>query len=122
MSETPAVYVPPVIEHSEWNAGDERLVLFTITKPAPTEEDPGAVKSTDYTIPNKPHAGLGLLFLRMARMQGYEIAQSWLLDEVVGFEGMNALAAEPDLEPATLRAIFDKVRRTVLGGLNSPKA
>lgn len=122
-----AVFVPPTIEHSDWNATEDRLLLFTITKPNPAYDpaeplgtDEPETIATEYTMPNKPHPGLGLAFLRMARIYGIELAQSWLLEEAVGTEGYFALAAESDTTLEMLGDITRKVRAVVLGGL--PKA
>lgn len=113
------VFVPPVIEHGDWDDSPERLHLFTITRPNP--ENPFEEIPTEYTMPNKPHPGLGLAFLRIARLQGIELAMSWLLEEAVGTEGYLALAAEPDVSQADISAIIAKVRKVVLGGLEGPK-
>lgn len=118
MTEATGVYVAPEIEHSDWDATEDRLVLFTITKPDPEAE--GGVSRKPYSMPNKPHPGLGLAFLRMARLNGYDIALSWLLEEAVGTEGYLALAAEAGVTTDQIGAISTKVRAVVLGGL--PKA
>lgn len=113
MTEATGVYVPPTIEHSEWDRVESRVLLFTITG-----DDGTAV---EYTIPGKPHPGLGLAFLKQARMFGIELAMSWLLEEAVGSAGYDALAAEPDLTPDDMKAIMRRARDVVLGGLDGPK-
>ena len=40
MAEAPGVYVAPEIEHSDWDATEERLELFTITTPDATTTVP----------------------------------------------------------------------------------
>ena len=116
MAEASAVYVPPTIEHSDWDTNEDRLELFTITRTG----EGGEVERKTYDMPNKPHPGLGLSFLRMARLHGIELAISWLLEEAVGTEGYLALASEPGVTPEEIGAITAKVRAVVLGGL--PKA
>lgn len=118
MNDAPAIFVPPTIEHSSWDDTEDRLVLFTITRPDPEAEDGLARKA--YDMPNKPNPGLGLAFLRMARLHGIELAVSWLLEEAIGTEGYLALAGEPDVTPEVIGQITAKVRAVVLGGL--PKA
>lgn len=137
MTEATGVYVPPVVEHSEWDRTADRIKLFAISRPA-TEADVAAfVPSPEYaegmppnvgepfdkwyTIPAKPNVGLGLGFLRYARQVGIELAMSWLLEEAVGTEGYLALAAEPNLEPEDLAAIMKRCRDVILGGLAAPK-
>lgn len=107
-----SVYVTPVIEHSAWDAAPERVDLFTISRDG---------EEKTYSMPGKPHVGLALAMLRMARLHGDMIAMSWLLEEAVGPEGYNALTAEPDLEPAVLKGIMRRAQTIVLGGLEAPK-
>lgn len=118
MAEATGVYVAPEIEHSDWDATEERLELFTITRPDPEAAD--GVSRKTYDMPNKPNPGLGLAFLRMARLYGVELAVSWLLEEAVGTEGYLALANEPGTTTEQIATITSKVRSVVLGGL--PKA
>lgn len=112
------VYVPPVIEHSAWDEAPERVDLFTIST---TDTKTGEITEKTYSMPNKPHVGLSLAMLRMARIYGDMIAMSWLLEEAVGEEGYSALTAEPDLAPEVLQGIMRRARDVVLGGLHAPK-
>lgn len=112
------VYVTPVIEHSAWDDAPERVDLFTIST---TDPKTGEIVEKTYDMPNKPHVGLSLAMLRMARIYGSEIAMAWLVEEAVGAEGYNALTAEPDLTPEILQGIMLRVRSVVLGGLAAPK-
>lgn len=121
-------YEVPTIEHSDWSDAEERVDLFTITRPNPDfdevqgENDGNRREvATTYSMPGKPHPGLGLAFLRMARVAGSEIAMSWLLEEAVGTEGYLALAAEPDIQPGVIAGIMKRARDVVLGGLEAPK-
>lgn len=121
-------YDVPVIEHSDWNAAEERAPLFTIGRPNPkfdegreeSEDNPREIEKT-YSMPGKPHIGLGLAFLREARINGSMVAMTWLLEEAVGTEGFFALTAESDLDPAVMRGIMARCRDIVLGGLEAPK-
>ena len=121
-------YEVPNIEHSEWSDAEVRVDLFTISRPNPDfnaeqgehESNPREIATT-YSMPGKPHPGLGLAFLRMARLQGGEVAMAWLLEEAVGTEGYLALAAEPDIEPGVIAGIMRRARDVVLGGLEAPK-
>lgn len=121
-------YDVPEIEHSEWDATTERTPLFTIGRPNPdfdqsreeSEDNPRETHKV-YDMPSKPHVGLGLSFLRMARLHGGEIAMTWLLEECVGTEGYLALAAEPNIEQGVVNGIMRRARDIVLGGLEAPK-
>lgn len=112
------LYVPPTIEHADWDETAERVPLFSITTPDP---DGGEPTVTHYDMPAKPHPGLALRFLRDARIYGAEVAAAALLEESVGTEGYLALCAEPDLAPSDLSAIMLRARNVVLGRLEAPK-
>ena len=112
------VYVAPVIEHSAWDEAPERVDLFTIST---TDPATGEITEKTYDMPNKPHVGLALATLRMARIHGSEVAASWLLEKAVGVEGYDALTAEPELTPQVLEGIVLRVRTVVMGGLAAPK-
>lgn len=104
----PQPFVPPTIQHTEWDGAKvKRVPLFTIV------DDKG--EPTEYSIPAKKNAGLWLKFLRLARSIGDELASSWLLEEVIGTEGYEALCNEPDLTDETVTAISRRVAQ-VIGG------
>lgn len=126
----------PVIIHSEtaWADG-ERVAVFTVTRPKLDEHgvavfgEPGengqAVaeqERIEYTMPGKPHVGMALAYLKKARNDGSSLAASWILEEALGSDGYDALAAEPDLDPEILSAIITTVTKRALGGLDAPKA
>lgn len=121
-------YEVPTINHSDWDATEKRVPLFTIGRPNPdfdeargeSEDNPREILTT-YTMPGRPHVGLGLAYLRMARLQGTVLAGAWLLEEAVGTEGFFALAAEPDLDPEVMRGIISRAQDIILGGLEGPK-
>lgn len=116
-------YEVPTIEHSAWDATEERVPLFTISRPNPKAGQPDEPDeiATTYDMPGKPHVGLGLAFLRMARIHGGEIAMTWLLEEAIGTEGFFALVSEPDIDRDVITGIYRRVREIVLGGLEAPK-
>lgn len=70
-----------------------------------------------YQIPKKPSAGMALGYLEMQTKQGPDAAIHWMMIEMLGEEGFDALKTHPDLERETLDAIIQHVERRVLGGL-----
>ncbi len=78
---------PTVIDNSAWNEADApRVVLFSIVHDGVT---------TDYSMPERPHAGVALGFLKRSRVEGEIPAAAWLLEQVLGVEAYDALAVEP---------------------------
>lgn len=132
---------PPEIAHATtaWVDG-ERSPVFVITRPkvdasgAPTGEtetytdaegNPAtrpALERTPYTMPAKPNVGMALAYLKMARVEGGESSMSWLLEQALGSDGYDALAAEPDTDPQVFADIVSRIVKRSLGGLDAPKA
>lgn len=115
---------------AEWAASPERRTLFTVTKTDPDELDEHGQpveRLIEYTMPDKPNAGLALEYLKRARRLDPDVAMSWLIEAAVGTEGYDALAeelADPAVtDPmAVLRDIVGKIQKVALGGLEAPKA
>lgn len=121
---------PIRLKHSnyaeEWANSPDRIDIFTVTRDVPNEHDEGTHEEEHtYTAPSKPHAGLGLEYLRQAR-KNEEYAASWLIETAIGEDGYTALVdelagMEPSEAQATLRGIAKRIRDVVLGGLEAPK-
>jgi hypothetical protein len=113
---------------AEWNATEDRKVLFTVTKL--DHDEHGNVigeRTVEHTMPNKPNAGLALEYLKRARRMDPDIAMSWLIEAAVGPEGYDDLTdelANPDIaDPlAILRDLTARIQKVALGGLEAPKA
>lgn len=101
------VYEPQLIQHTEWGADAlSRVPLFSIVKD-------GA--RVDYDMPAAEHPGMLLEYLQLARMQGEELAVSWLLEKALGAEGYLALAREPGLTSSTLKSISRRIAEVISG-------
>lgn len=74
-----------------------------------------------YSIPKKPRLNVALRYLKMVRESGPEAAQAYLLEELVGEAGYEALMNYDDLDQETLGAIAEAAQKITLGGLESPK-
>lgn len=131
---------------AEWQASDERVVLFTVTKREPNPEAEGlepneqgaryrdgvlvpetVERVIEYTMPKRPNAGLALAYLKRARRTDPDQAMSWLIEQAVGTEGYDALAdelANPAISDplGVLRDIVGRIQKVALGGLEAPKA
>lgn len=107
----------------EWRTSEPRLPLFSVTVPG---EDGDESEIVTYTYPAKPNSGLALAFLRQARKIGTELAISWLIEESVGAEGYDALVDELETYEGdgqeALRLMGEKLQKSVMGGLEGPKA
>ena len=102
----------PNIEHSEWGEGAERVELFTVTRDG---------KPTTYSMPNEPFPGLSLQYLKRARKEGETMAGSWLLEQVLGEEGYDALAGEPDVTLAQINGIAATALKVITGRYTAPE-
>jgi len=80
-----------------------------------------SIDGVDYTIPKKPRVNIALRYLKMAREEGPEAAQGYLLEALVGEEAYEALMNFDDLDSETLGAIAEAAQKLTLGGLEAPK-
>jgi hypothetical protein len=121
---------PIRLKHSnyaeEWANSPERIDVFTVTRDVPNEHDDGTHEEEHtYTAPAKPHAGLGLEYLRQARRnEGY--AGAWLVETAIGSDAYTVLVDElAGLESGeadrVLGGIIERIQKIVLGGLEAPK-
>lgn len=99
------VVLPPVDENAEATYVD----LF--------ERD-----DVTYRIPAKPNVGLALRFLKVNATEGQDAGAYFLLSNVLGDEGYDALASYPDLDEKMLMQVLDRAQTVVMGGLELPKA
>lgn len=96
----------PNIDHSEWGDGADRVELFTVTRNG---------EPTTYSMPNEPFPGLALQYLKRARREGEALAGSWLLEQVLGEDGYDALAGEPDVTLEQVNGITARALQVVTG-------
>ena len=81
-----------------------------------------SIDGVSYTIPNKARVNVGLRYMKIMRDESAEAAQAWLLEEMVGTEGFEALMGYDDLTPEILEQIVSAAAKVVLGELETPKA
>lgn len=75
-----------------------------------------------YQMPKRPSAGLSLGYLRKQSTEGPDAAIYWMMVEMLGEEGYDALANHPDLEAEQMEAIIKHVEERVLGAAPGGKA
>jgi hypothetical protein len=81
-----------------------------------------SLDGVSYTIPNKARVNVGLRFMKIMRDEGEQAASAWLLEELIGKEGFEALMNFEDLTPEALTTITEAAAKVVLGELETPKA
>jgi len=75
-----------------------------------------------FTIPARSRVNVGLKYLWIAKTSGEGAADQWLLEQLVGTEGYQALMNHDGLEADQLTRIMQAAQRTVLGGMEPGKA
>jgi len=81
-----------------------------------------SIDGVSYTIPNKARVNVGLKYMKLMREQSPTAADAWLLEELVGKEGFEALTGYDDLSAEILEQIVAAAAKVVLGELETPKA
>lgn len=81
-----------------------------------------SIDGVSYTIPNKARVNVGLRYMKKMRDESGNAADAWLLEELVGKEGFEALMDYNDLTPEVLEAIVQAAAKVVLGEMETPKA
>jgi hypothetical protein len=70
-----------------------------------------------YQVPKVPSAGLSLGYLEVQSQQGPDAAVYWMMVEMLGEEGFQALRDHPSLERADMDAIISYIEKKVLGSV-----
>lgn len=89
-----------------------------ITKTAPPEQARIVlfyIDETPYTVPKTIPANLGLRFLQVAAHRGPGVAQIFLLEEMLGEEGLDALKACDGMTSEQFQALRDKFDALFVG-------
>lgn len=81
-----------------------------------------SLDGVSYTIPNKARVNVGLRYMKIMRDESAQAADAWLLEELVGKDGFEALMNYDDLTPEILEQIVQGAAKVVLGELETPKA
>lgn len=87
---------------------EERVVLFKLD-------------GEEYTIPRKPKTNVALRYLKMARTGNADAAAGWLLEELLGEEGFEALMNFDDLTQEQLRSVMTLAAEVTMGDRQVPK-
>lgn len=87
------------------DGGDDGVVLFELD-------------GVKYFMPRKPGPNVGVGYLRDVSREGESVARARLLERFIGPDGMDALADYEDLTDEDLEAIWARVDKHVLGGVN----
>lgn len=74
-----------------------------------------SIDGVSYTIPNKVRANITLKMMRMIRTDGEMAASAWLVEELVGEEGFNALCDYDDLTDEQFEQVLKAARLIALG-------
>jgi len=74
-----------------------------------------------YQIPARPSAGMALGYLERQTEQGPDAAIHWMMTEMLGHEGYDALKNHPSLDREVLDAIIARVEKKVLGGMEGKR-
>lgn len=75
-----------------------------------------------HTIPEKARFNIALKYLWLAKVDGEVLAGQWLLEELLGPEGYQALMNYDDLTEEQFGTIMTAAQKVVLGSLESGKA
>lgn len=98
--------------------GDTPNVVRLTTSAAPVEVEKVPlfeIDGVEYGMPARIGPNVGLKALRIARTQGSDVAEAWLLEEVLGGEGYEALMNFNALEVEDLEQIMSIVQKHVMG-------
>jgi hypothetical protein len=104
-------------------SGDlEPLQLYSDDVPDEIEVRPlFYLDDQEYCIPTEFPTNVALQYLRMARVEGENVALGWLLEEILGEEGYSALMNYRGLKPEHLQHVNTVVGQLALGSLDAPK-
>lgn len=115
----------PVLRLKQRTGAAEKVPLFTLSDPVTGDE-------VEYSIPRKPGANIGLMYVHIASGQpctnctaphgrGEFAAQDYLLRVLLGADGYKALREFEDLESADLGAMVAIMVKLALGAIEAPK-
>lgn len=100
----------------------EPLRLTSEPAEAPELVDLFEVDDVMYQVPRKPSASIALQYLEVAETLGPQAANLYVLREMLGVQGYNALSTCKSLTDAHLEWLIETVQGLVLGTIEAPKA
>lgn len=80
-----------------------------------------SIDGKEYGIPAVISASLGLKYLKMLRTQGEVVAGGWVLEEMLGEEGYDALSNFKGLTTKQLEQLCEIAGKHALGSLEEPE-
>lgn len=98
------------------------MALIEITTDAPefAETEPlFSIDGVTYSIPKIISGSTALAFLKAAREDGEGLATAWLMEEVLGKEAFDALAACKTVTQAQMGAVMTVVKERTMAALEA---
>jgi hypothetical protein len=95
-----------------------------VTPETPPEIELVEIFSIDgkpFCIPMDVSPSVSLRFMKLARLEGMEIAMAGLLEEMLGTEAYDALANYPHLTKEQFADVMVLIRRHTMGAVEAPK-
>ena len=102
------------------SVNDFQMIVLPPPSRPPTELEMEPVFQIDddiYRIPKKPSAGLALGYLEKQSTEGPDSAVYWMMVQMLGEDGYQALKNHPALERSQMDAIIQHIEKRVLGGI-----
>lgn len=96
-----------------------------LTSEAPPEEDLVELFEVDgvmYSVPRKPRANIALQYLEALEQLGPQMANVYLLREMLGQEGYRALSTCKSLKGEHLAWVMETIHGLAMGTTEAPKA
>lgn len=97
----------------------ERPEVVHFTSAAPEEEQKFetlfTVDDKEYALWINPPASVGLAYLKMVKEENTEAAAVWLLEQMIGEDGYEALMGLPDLKEEDLTRIMKICKQYSMG-------
>lgn len=100
----------------------EPLRLSSTQSEPPELVDLFEVDGVMYQVPRKPSASIGLQYLDAAERLGVEAANLFILREMLGPDGYEALCTCKTLQDEQLQWVVETIQGLALGTVEAPKA
>lgn len=74
-----------------------------------------SLDGTTYSISTKPRANVALRYLKILRNEGQEMAQAYMLEQLLPPDAYEALTNYDELTEDVLKAVMEKCQEVLLG-------
>jgi hypothetical protein len=102
--------------------GFEPIRIVTPDQPAEVEMvEIFSIDNKPYCVPKDVSPSVSLRFMKLARLEGMEVAMAGLLEEMLGEEAYDALASYPHLTKEQFSDVMQLIRRHSMGAVEAPK-